>query len=43
MGNKIDWTSFPAGFEARVKWSIENIDGYKESLEKYSPHLKYLI
>ena len=44
MANKeVDWSTFPNTFEDRIKWSVENIEGYKESMEKYSPHLLELL
>lgn len=43
MSQEIDWTTCPSSFEDRIRWSAENIEGYRESLEKYSPHLLELL
>lgn len=43
MSKELDWSTFPEKFEDRIRWSVENIEGYRESLEKYSPHLKTLL
>ena len=40
---EINWKEMPGDFEERIRWSAKNIPGYKESMEKYSPHLLELL